>query len=150
MGKYQGRICGDVIAARAEGRPLDGTRFLALADHGQVPQVVFTTPEVASVGLTEKQARAAKIAVRVVAMDIAVAGSSLRQDDFAGRASMVLDTSRNVIVGFTLVGQGVSELLHAATIAVVGAVPLDTLWHAVPSYPTMSEVWLRLLEAARD
>ena len=39
------------------------------------------------------------------------------------------------------------ELIHAATVAVAGEVPLDRLWHAVPSYPTMSEVWLRLLEA---
>ncbi|MBY6677493.1 NAD(P)/FAD-dependent oxidoreductase [Rhodococcus sp. BP-332] len=150
MGKYQGRVCGDVIAARAEGRSIDGSRFRASADHGQVPQVVFTTPEVASVGLTEKKARAAGLPVRVVEMDIAVAGSSLRQDDFAGHASMVIETSSDVIVGFTLVGQGVAELLHAATIAVVGCVPLETLWHAVPSYPTMSEVWLRLLEAARS
>jgi len=40
-------------------------------------------------------------------------------------------------------------MIHAATIAVVGEVPLDRLWHAVPSYPTMSEVWLRLLEDLR-
>lgn len=47
----------------------------------------------------------------------------------------------------TLVGPDVAELIHAATIAVVGEVPLARLWHAVPSYPTMSEIWLRLLEA---
>jgi len=41
---------------------------------------------------------------------------------------------------------GVGEMIHAATIAVAGQVPLDSLWHAVPSYPTMSELWLRLLE----
>jgi pyruvate/2-oxoglutarate dehydrogenase complex dihydrolipoamide dehydrogenase (E3) component len=52
-----------------------------------------------------------------------------------------------VIVGMTMVGSAVGELLHAATVAVVGEVPLDRLWHAVPSYPTISEVWLRLLEA---
>jgi hypothetical protein len=51
-----------------------------------------------------------------------------------------------VIVGVTLVGPSVGELIHAATIAVVGAVPIDRLWHAVPAYPTISEVWLRLLE----
>jgi pyruvate/2-oxoglutarate dehydrogenase complex dihydrolipoamide dehydrogenase (E3) component len=49
-------------------------------------------------------------------------------------------------VGMTLVGPSVGELVHAGTIAVVGAVPLDRLWHAVPAYPTISEVWLRLLE----
>jgi pyruvate/2-oxoglutarate dehydrogenase complex dihydrolipoamide dehydrogenase (E3) component len=59
---------------------------------------------------------------------------------------MVVDEDRGVIVGVTFVGQDVAELLHSATIAVVGEVPLTRLWHAVPSYPTISEVWLRLLE----
>lgn len=55
--------------------------------------------------------------------------------------------ARGVIVGATFVGQDVAELAHAATIAIVGEVPIARLWHAVPAYPTMSEVWLRLLEA---
>jgi len=41
----------------------------------------------------------------------------------------------------------VAELLHSATIAIVGEVSMDRLWHAVPSFPTVSEVWLRLMEA---
>jgi dihydrolipoamide dehydrogenase len=49
--------------------------------------------------------------------------------------------------GATFVGADVQELLHSATVAVVGEVPLDRLWHAVPSFPTVSEVWLHLLEA---
>jgi dihydrolipoamide dehydrogenase len=53
-----------------------------------------------------------------------------------------------VIVGATFTGPDAAELLHAATVAVVGEVPLDRLWHAVPAYPTVSEVWLRLLETA--
>ncbi|GAB7003281.1 hypothetical protein JCM18899A_07520 [Nocardioides sp. AN3] len=44
------------------------------------------------------------------------------------------------------IGQDVAELLHAATIAIVDEVAIDRLWHAVPAYPTISEVWLRLLE----
>jgi len=52
-----------------------------------------------------------------------------------------------VLVGATFVGPDVAELLHSATIAIVGEVPLSRLWHAVPSYPTVSEVWLRWLEA---
>ena len=59
---------------------------------------------------------------------------------------MVVDEDRRVVVGATFVGPDVAELLHSATIAVVGEVTLDELWHAVPSYPTVSEVWLRLLE----
>ncbi len=149
MGKYQARVCGDVIAARAAGRALVDPRFIASADNGRVPQVVFTSPEAAWVGRGEKQARADGIDVEVVEIDIAVAGSSLLRDNYEGRAKLVIDRAADVIVGATFVGPDVSELLHAATIAVVGAVPLDTLWHAVPSYPTVSEVWLRLLEARR-
>ena len=63
---------------------------------------------------------------------------------------MVVDEDRGVLVGLTFVGQDTAKLLHAATIAVVGEVPLHRLWHAVPAYPTMSEVWLRLLEAYRS
>ena len=64
-------------------------------------------------------------------------------------AAIVVDTDRNVIVGATFVGQDVADMVHAATIAIVGEVPLSRLWHAVPSYPTISEVWLRLLDQLR-
>ena len=76
-----------------------------------------------------------------------VAGAALYADGYGGHARMVVDEDRGVVVGATFVGSGAGELLHAATVAVVGEIPLDRLWHAVPSYPTMSEVWLRLLEA---
>ena len=145
MGKYQGRICGDVIAARVAGRPDDGLR--ATSDHAAVPQVVFTDPQACAVGLTEAEARARGIEVRVVSYELGhVAGASLQGDDYTGRASLVVDEARRVIVGATFVGPEVADLLHAATVAVVGEVTLDRLWHAVPSFPTVSEVWLRLLE----
>jgi pyruvate/2-oxoglutarate dehydrogenase complex dihydrolipoamide dehydrogenase (E3) component len=145
MGKYQARICGDVIAARAQGRPEQHLR--ATSDHGAVPQVVFTDPQACAVGLTEAEARDKGIDVRVVSYALEdVAGGSLQGDGYAGRAALVIDESRRVIVGATFVGPEVADLLHSATVAVVGEVPLDRLWHAVPSYPTVSEVWLRLLE----
>lgn len=150
MGKYQGRVAGDVIAALADGKPLHGKRFTASADHGQIPQVVFTPLQVAAVGHTEKQARDAGIDVEILGVDIAVAGSSLYQDNYSGHAQLVVDKAADVIVGATFVGPGVDELVHAATVALVGKVTLDDLWHAVPSYPTVSEVWLRLLESRRQ
>ena len=86
--------------------------------------------------------------VRAVVYDIGrVTGAALYADNYTGQARMIVDTNRNVMVGMTLVGPSTGELLHAATIAIVGAVPLDRLWHAVPAYPTISEIWLRLLEA---
>jgi dihydrolipoamide dehydrogenase len=151
VGKYQARACGDAIAARAHG-DLDGAEappwgpFAATARHRAVPQVVYTRPEVAAVGLTEAQAREAGIAVRVARHAIDVTGASLHADDYEGTAQIVVDEDRGVIVGATFVGPGVGELLHAATIAVVGEVPLDRLWHAVPAFPAVSEIWLRLLE----
>jgi dihydrolipoamide dehydrogenase len=109
--------------------------------------VVFTDPEIASVGLTEKAARDAGIDVRTVSYPLGdVAAASTNGEGIAGTAHLVIDEPRRVVVGATFTGPDVAELLHSATIAVAGAVPLDALWHAVPAFPTFSEVWLRLLE----
>ena len=152
QGKYQARALGDAIAARAAGQPVDLApwgRHATTADERAVPQVVFTDPEIAAVGLTTAAARAAGLQARTVEYDLgAVAGAALHADGYRGRASMVIDESRNVVVGFTAVGPDVAELVHAATIAIAGEVPLERLWHAVPAYPTVSEIWLRLLETA--
>jgi dihydrolipoamide dehydrogenase len=145
MGKYQARICGDVIAARARGDELPGMRDLA--DGYGAPQVVFTDPQICSVGRTEEAARQAGFRVRAVEYDLgAVSGAYLLGDGYRGRAKAVVDEDRKVLLGVTFAGPGVGELLHAATIAVTAEVPLDRLWHAVPSFPTVSEIWLRLLE----
>jgi dihydrolipoamide dehydrogenase len=155
QGKYQARISGAAIAARAAGAPLLETdrwgAHAATADHAAVPQVVFTDPEAASVGLTLAEAERAGHRVRAVDQDLAaVAGSGLYADGYRGRARMIVDLDRETLLGVTFVGPGIGELLHSATIAVAGEVPVDRLWHAVPAYPTISEVWLRLLEAYRD
>jgi pyruvate/2-oxoglutarate dehydrogenase complex dihydrolipoamide dehydrogenase (E3) component len=150
MGKYQARIAGEVIAARAAGRPLDSapfSRHTDIADHDRVPQVTFTDPEIGSVGLTEQQARDQGLDVEAVEYDVAaLAGSYVLRENYTGRAKLVLDRQRDVLVGATFVGTGVAELTHSATMAVVAAIPVPVLWHVVPSYPTVSEVWLRLLE----
>ncbi|MDT7654742.1 MAG: hypothetical protein QOI36_6148 [Pseudonocardiales bacterium] len=152
QGKYAARIVGAVIAARSIGAEVDTRPWgehVTTADHAAVPQVVFTDPEVASVGRTESQARAAGIDVRVVDLPIAVGGSSLQADGYDGAARLVVDEGRGILAGVTFVGQDVAEMIHAATVAIVGEVPMGRLWHAVPAYPTISEVWLRLLEAYR-
>ncbi|WP_030671262.1 dihydrolipoyl dehydrogenase family protein [Streptomyces sp. NRRL B-1347] len=151
MAKYQARACAAAIAERAAGRPADpgGWRaWSARADHAAVPQAVFTRPEAASVGLTERAARAAGLTVRAVEYRTDdVAGAALHADGYRGHAKLVVDETRGVVVGCTLTGPMASELIHTATVAVVGEVPLERLRHAVPAFPTVSEVWLRLLEA---
>lgn len=150
MGKYQGRIAGDVIAARAEGRPIDGLRYHDVADHDIVPAVIFSEPQVAAVGLTEATARDTGIDVEALEYDLgSVAGAALLRDGYTGKAKLVADRATDTLVGATFVGPDVAELLHAATTAIVGKVRLETLWHAVPSYPTVSEIWLRLLESRK-
>lgn len=151
MGKYQARIAGAVIAARAGGRErAAGKDFRDRASDRVVPSVTFTSPEVASVGLTERAAQDAGIEVETVEYDTSgVAGAALLQDHYNGRAKLVIDRSKDTLVGATFVGSGMGELLHSATVAIIGGVTMSDLWHAVPSYPTASEVWLRLLEARR-
>ncbi|MFE9095804.1 dihydrolipoyl dehydrogenase family protein [Streptomyces sp. NPDC007264] len=154
QGKYQARIAGEAIAARAAGVPLLETdpwgAHSATADHAAVPQVVFTDPEAAAVGLSLAEAEGAGRRVRAVDVDLSsVAGAGLYADGYRGRARMIVDLDSETLLGVTFVGPGVGELIHSASIAVAGEVPVSRLWHAVPSYPTISEVWLRLLEAYR-
>ncbi|MGV9991629.1 dihydrolipoyl dehydrogenase family protein [Streptomyces sp. NPDC003374] len=154
QGKYQARIAGAAIGARAKGEPVDDARWGAhatTADHAAVPQVVFTDPEVASVGLTTREAERTGRRIEVVDYDLSrVAGAHLYADGYRGRARMLVDTDRGTVAGVTFVGPGVGELLHSATVAIAGEVPVERLWHAVPAFPTISEVWLRLLETHRD
>ncbi|MFJ3876406.1 dihydrolipoyl dehydrogenase family protein [Streptomyces sp. NPDC090077] len=156
QGKYQARIAGAAIAARAAGpgAPAPDTgrwgAHAATADTRALPQAVFTDPEAAAVGLTLAEAERAGHRVRAVDHDLGkVSGAGLYADGYRGRARMVVDLDRQVLLGVTFVGPGAAELLHAATVAVAGEVPVDRLWHAVPAFPTISEVWLRLLEAYR-
>ncbi|MET8243735.1 hypothetical protein ABZV31_04435 [Streptomyces sp. NPDC005202] len=121
------------------------------AGHVGLPQVVFTSPEVGSAGMTEQQARDADIDVEVVEYDLgALAGTWVMRPDYRGRAKLVVVRADDVVVGATFVGAGIAELVHSATAAIVGRIPLSTLWHVVPSYPTASEIWLRLLEELRS
>lgn len=155
QGKYQGRVAGAAIGAQAAGTPLDTAPWglhATTADHHAVPQAFFTDPEAAAVGLTAQQAERAGRRVRAVDIDIGdvVMGAKLYADGYTGRARMVVDLDREHLLGVTMVGPGVNEMLHSATIAVAGEVPIQRLWHAVPCFPTVSELWLRLLEAYRD
>jgi dihydrolipoamide dehydrogenase len=140
MGKYQGRVAADVIL---------GKDARAVADDARSPRVIFTEPQVAAVGHTAETAHAAGIDVRTLDVPTqSTAGASFHGRDAApGTCRLVVDGERGVIVGATFTGPEVAEWLHAATIAVTAEVPLERLAHAVPAFPTRSEVWLQLLQA---
>lgn len=83
-----------------------------------------------------------------MAVPLTTVGSLLHTDEPGGWAQWIIDTASNKLVGATFVGRDVADLLHASTVAIVGGVTLERLVHAVPSFPTMSEVYLNLLDAA--
>jgi pyruvate/2-oxoglutarate dehydrogenase complex dihydrolipoamide dehydrogenase (E3) component len=139
MGKYQARIAADQIL----GRGTTASQW----DGPMAPRVIFTEPQVAAVGHTLASAREAGVQARAVDHPVgAVAGASFVGRGAPGLARLVVDDLREVLIGATFTGPEIAEFLHAATIAVVGEVPLERLWHAVPPFPTRSEVWLRLME----
>jgi pyruvate/2-oxoglutarate dehydrogenase complex dihydrolipoamide dehydrogenase (E3) component len=139
MGKYQGRIAADCILGREVPVRSDGPLS---------PRVTFTDPQVAAVGHTLASAQEAGIVARAVDVPTGGnAGGSFVGHGAPGTARIVVDEDRRVIVGATFTGAEIAEALHAATIAVIGEVSLDDLWHAVPCFPTRSELWLKLLEA---
>jgi dihydrolipoamide dehydrogenase len=139
MGKYQGRLAADHILGRSVSLRSDGRLS---------PRVIFTEPQVAAVGHTLRSAEAAGLNARAVETSTeGNAGGSFVGRGAPGTARIVVDEDRGVIVGATFTGVDVAESLHAATIAVIGEVPLERLWHAVPCFPTRSECWLNLLEA---
>jgi pyruvate/2-oxoglutarate dehydrogenase complex dihydrolipoamide dehydrogenase (E3) component len=156
IGKYQGRVCAKAILERARGRTsmnadddqaAESSRSIAKADQHMVPQVIFTDPQVASVGLTEREAKDLGLKVRSFDSEIGeVDGAQLKEEGYVGHARLIIDEDKHVIVGATFIGEEVEDLLHSATVAIVGQVPINRIWHAVPSFPTISEVWTQLLE----
>jgi len=138
MGKYQARIAADVILGKDASVVSDGPLS---------PRVIFTDPQVAAVGHTVASAEQAGLKVRALDVETgANAGASFIGRNAPGTSRLVVDEG-GVIVGATFTGVEVAESLHAATIAVVCELRLEQLVHAVPCFPTRSELWLKLLEA---
>ena len=140
MGKYQARAAADHLL----GHP---SALRHGADGTGSPRVIFTDPQVAGVGHTTLSA--ADAGLDVIVADVQTSGNA--GGAFFGRGApgitrLIADRGRGVLVGATFTGAEVAEMLHAATIAVVAEVPLERLAHAVPAFPTRSELWLDALE----
>jgi pyruvate/2-oxoglutarate dehydrogenase complex dihydrolipoamide dehydrogenase (E3) component len=135
-GKYQARVAAAQISQRD---------MRAEWDRPLTPRVVFTDPQIAAVGLTLDRALQAGIKARAVDARIgSTPGASFVGKGAPASARWVVDDERQVVVGATFTGPAIAESLHAATIAVVGEVPLERLAHAIPAFPTRSEFWLKL------
>lgn len=143
MAKHQARVVADRITGKSDAALWDR------ADGAGAPRVTFTEPQVAAVGLTAQTARDAGIDVQIVSVGTSAnAGGTFWGAGSAGTSQLVIDKHRQVVVGATFTGSEVQDLLQAATFAVVGELTLEQLWHGIAPFPTRSEVWLHLLEAA--
>ncbi|MCM4076038.1 dihydrolipoyl dehydrogenase family protein [Paractinoplanes hotanensis] len=135
MAKYQAAIASGEIL----GRPMVADH---LADGPGSPRVIFTSPQVAAVGHTMASAGRAGLRVRVVDVGTEANAGGSYSGGGAGTARFLVDEDRQVLVGVTVTGTAVAEFLQAATVAIVGEVPVTRLRHAIPSFPTRSELWL--------
>ena len=140
MGKYQAWVAAENLLGREVEAAAEGIGS---------PRVTFTDPQVAAVGKTLAQAEEAGIDTRAVDVPTdGTAGASFYGKGTGGTSRLVVDKAEETIVGATFTGFETADFLHAATVAIVGKVPLKRLRHAVAAYPTRSEVWLKLIEAA--
>jgi pyruvate/2-oxoglutarate dehydrogenase complex dihydrolipoamide dehydrogenase (E3) component len=136
--KYHAMIAVANIANREATADWDGPL---------TPRVVFTDPQIAAVGQTLREALDAGIPARAVDAELGrTPGASFIGKGAPSACRIVVDEQREVMIGATFTGPDVAESLQAATFAIVGEVPLRRLVHAMPPFPTRSEVWLRLLD----
>jgi dihydrolipoamide dehydrogenase len=141
MGKYQAWVAAENVLGRDT---------LAIAEGLGAPRVTFTDPQVAAAGKTLAQAEEAGIDARAVDVPTdGTAGASFQGKGTGGTSRLVVDQDKQTIVGATFTGFETADFLHAATVALIGEIPLPRLRHAVAAYPTRSEIWLKLLEASR-
>lgn len=139
QGKYQARVLGSALAGQGE--------LKVESKDVPTPQVIFSHPQVAHVGWTLPQTEKQGIrAVAVRAQMNEVAGSLLLSNSTPGFGELIVEGDTGKLLGATFVGHEVADLIHAATVAVLAQLPVGLLRHAVPAYPTSSEIWLRLLE----
>jgi pyruvate/2-oxoglutarate dehydrogenase complex dihydrolipoamide dehydrogenase (E3) component len=139
MGKYQAWVAAENILGR---------EVTVMAEDIGSPRVTFTDPQVAAVGKTLEQAQEAGIEAKAIDVPTdGTAGASFQGKETGGTSRIVVDEQRGIIIGATFTGFETADFLHAATIAIVGEVPLQQLRHAIAAYPSRSEVWLKLLEA---
>jgi pyruvate/2-oxoglutarate dehydrogenase complex dihydrolipoamide dehydrogenase (E3) component len=140
-GKYQGRVAVSNILGRER-----------TADYRAIPRVVFTSPEIAAVGLTEDAAReqGLDVASSVIDLPTTIARPYTYEQDPRGTLGVVVDRGRNVLVGAWALAPLANEWIHQAALAIRAEVPLEVLQDTVAQFPSYSEGYLAALRALPD
>ncbi len=112
-----------------------------------VPGATFTNPEIASVGLTESEAKNEGRTVKVGRFPFRAHGRNMADAELAGFVKIVGDAGTDQVLGVHIIGAKASELIHEASLAIAADLNVHDLAQAIHAHPTMSEV---LQEAAED
>jgi len=128
VASYEGEIAVDNITGHYRG-----------ADYSAVPDVIFTIPEIASVGLQEAQAKELGIPVKVTKFPFAALGRAQSIGEPNGLVKMVCDPGSGVILGMQVMGAHASDVIAECTLAVQQGVTASELAHTIHAHPTMPE-----------
>jgi len=131
---------GKVAVEALHGEP-------AAFDNRAIPAVVFTDPEVAWCGLTETQAQAENIEVKVVRFPWGASGRALTLDRTEGLTKLIFEPKTERLLGVGLVGVGAGELIGEAVLAVETAAVARDLAESIHAHPTLSETIMEAAEA---
>jgi dihydrolipoamide dehydrogenase len=133
----QGIVAAEVIA----GLPSE-------FDFKAMPSVFFTDPEIAMVGLTEKEAKEKGYQVNTGRTAFGASGRALTQQSELGFVKVVADAKSNVLYGVQMVGPEVSELISEASLALEMGATIEDLGFTVHPHPTLSETLMEASDAA--
>lgn len=132
----QGKAAAEIIAGHA-----------AQTNWRAVPAATFTSPEIASVGLTEAQAKEAGRQVKVGRFPFRAHGRNIADGETAGFVKLVGDAATDQVLGAHIIGAKASELIHECSLAIGADLDIADLARAIHAHPTMMEV---IGEAAED
>ncbi len=136
-------VAGPMLAHKAEEDGAAAAEWIAgkagHIDWGLVPSVVYTEPEVASVGLGEDAAKAGAIAVNVGRFNFAANGRAIANDSTDGFAKIVADSRTDRILGAQILGRGAGELIAEVVTHMVYGGSAEDLGRTIHAHPTMSE-----------
>jgi dihydrolipoamide dehydrogenase len=132
----QGKSAAEIIA----GHP-------AQTNWRAVPAATFTNPEIASVGLTEREAKAEGREVKVGRFPFRAHGRNIAEGEISGFVKLVGDAGTDQVLGAHIIGAKASELIHECSLAIAADLNLHDLAQAIHAHPTVTEA---IGEAAED
>lgn len=130
LSHYHGTLVGRALRSEAD----------AVADHSAVPRVTFTDPEIASVGITAKQADERGVRVLVASANVGQTARGYIHGDPGGVIKLVADAERGILVGATIVSPRAGEMLSELSLAIKLRIPIRTMSDLIHPFPTFSRV----------